>query len=79
MSPNEIDWDRATAEATDILSNYVRIDSSHPRGRTVETAALFAERLAADGIASRVYESPEPGKVNLVARLTSDNPSASHW
>ena len=74
MSPNDIDWDRATAEATEILSNYVRIDSSHPRGRTVETAALFAERLAADGITSRVYESPEAGKVNLVARLTSDNP-----
>jgi len=74
MSPNEIDWDRATAEATDILSRYVRIDSSHPRGRTVETAALFSELLAADGITSRVYESPEPGKVNLVARLTSENP-----
>src|SRR6266550_6029588 len=74
MSPNEIDWDRTIAEATDILSHYVRIDSSHPRGRTVETAALFAEHLAADGISSRVYESPEPGKVNLVARMTSQNP-----
>ncbi|HET6320230.1 MAG TPA: M20/M25/M40 family metallo-hydrolase, partial [Chloroflexota bacterium] len=47
---------------------------SHPRGRTVETAALFADHLAAEGVSYRIYESPEEGKVNLVARLTSDDP-----
>src|SRR5215213_8484906 len=69
LSANAIDWARATEEATDILSRYVRLDSSHPRGRTVETAALFADRLAAAGIEYRVYETPEEGKVNLLARL----------
>jgi len=69
-----IDWDAATREATEILSRYVRIDSSHPRGRTVETAALFADHLAAEGISYRIYESPEEGKVNLVARLSAANP-----
>lgn len=43
-------------------------------GRTVETAAFLAQRLAAEGIQSRVYESPEPGKVNLVARLSAKQP-----
>jgi acetylornithine deacetylase/succinyl-diaminopimelate desuccinylase-like protein len=73
-SENAVDWDAATREATSILSNYVRIDSSHPRGRTVETAALFADHLASEGIPHRVYESPEEGKVNLVARLSASAP-----
>lgn len=71
-----IDWQQVAREATDALSQYVRIDSSHPAGRTVETAALFAERLQAAGIAFRVYQTPEPGKVNLVARLRASRPSA---
>ncbi len=69
-----IDWDGITREAADVLSRYVRIDSSHPRGRTVETAALFAELLAAEGIESQAYQSPEEGKVNLVTRLRAANP-----
>jgi acetylornithine deacetylase/succinyl-diaminopimelate desuccinylase-like protein len=68
------DWDAVSREATDVLSHYVRIDSSHPVGRTVETAAFLADWLAADGIDSRIYASPEPGKVNLVARLRARNP-----
>ncbi len=74
MSNATIDWDAVRDEATDALSHYVRLDSSHPVGRTVETAAFLAERLVADGITSKIYESPEPGKVNLVARLSAANP-----
>ncbi|MGI9147934.1 MAG: M20/M25/M40 family metallo-hydrolase [Chloroflexota bacterium] len=69
-----IDWDAVTREAADILSRYVRIDSSHPLGRTVETAALFTDHLSAEGIAYQRYESPEAGKVNLVARLSAAEP-----
>jgi acetylornithine deacetylase/succinyl-diaminopimelate desuccinylase-like protein len=69
-----IDWDAVTNEAAVILSRYVRIDSSHPRGRTVETAALFADHLAEADIPYRIYESPEEGKVNLVARLAASEP-----
>jgi acetylornithine deacetylase/succinyl-diaminopimelate desuccinylase-like protein len=67
-----VDWDAATREATELLSRYVRIDSSHPVGRTVETAALIAEQLSAVGIRYQVYESPQAGKVNLLARLPAD-------
>ena len=67
-----IDWDAVSQEATDALSHYVRIDSSHPAGRTVETAAFLAERLSAEGIPTKTYQSPEPGKVNLVARLSAE-------
>jgi len=72
-SGGSIDWDTVTSEAAEICQ-LRRIDSSHPRGRTVETAALFADRLAADGIESRILQSPEPGKVNLVARLEASAP-----
>jgi acetylornithine deacetylase/succinyl-diaminopimelate desuccinylase-like protein len=74
MSRPSIDWDAVCQEATDALSNYVRIDSSHPAGRTVETAAFLSERLAADGIQAKIYQSPEAGKVNLVARLKASKP-----
>jgi acetylornithine deacetylase/succinyl-diaminopimelate desuccinylase-like protein len=73
MTSTVPEWDAITREATDVLSQYVRIDSSHPVGRTTETAAFLAAQLAADGIDARIYESPEPGKVNLLARLSAKN------
>lgn len=69
-----IDWEAVQREATETLSGYVRIDTSHPAGRTGEAAAYLANRLAADSIESRTYESPEAGKVNLVARLRAERP-----
>jgi len=69
-----IDWDGVRQEATEKLSQYVRIDSSHPAGRTVETAEFLSQQLAAEGIESKIYQSPEPGKVNLVARLKASKP-----
>ena len=69
-----IDWDAIRDEAGQTLSAYVKLDSSHPVGRTVETAGLIAEKLAAEGIPAKVYETPDPNKVNLVARLTAKNP-----
>jgi len=70
-----IDWDAVSKEAAQTLSEYVKLDSSHPVGRTVETARLIADRLASEGIASKVYETPDPNKVNLVARLSAKNPA----
>jgi acetylornithine deacetylase/succinyl-diaminopimelate desuccinylase-like protein len=69
-----VDWDAVADEAAETLSAYVKLDSSHPAGRTVETAALFADRLAAEGIESRTYETGTDGKVNLVARLAATEP-----
>src|SRR5215210_5228875 len=70
----KVDWDAIQQEAAQTLSDYVKLDSSHPVGRTVETARLIADHLAAEGIDSKVYETPDPNKVNLVARLTAKNP-----
>jgi acetylornithine deacetylase/succinyl-diaminopimelate desuccinylase-like protein len=70
----EVDWDTVAREATAALSAYVKIDSSHPAGRTTETAAFMAERLADAGIGSKLYETETDGRVNLVARLVADDP-----
>src|SRR5215213_3735645 len=69
-----VDWDAVQREAVETLSTYVKIDSSHPRGRTVETAKFIADHLAEAGIESKVYPTPNEDKVNLVARLKAENP-----
>src|SRR5215217_3147611 len=70
----QVDWDAISKEAEQTLSEYVKLDSSHPVRRTVETAKLIADRLASEGIDSKIYETPDLNKVNLVARLTAKNP-----
>jgi acetylornithine deacetylase/succinyl-diaminopimelate desuccinylase-like protein len=69
-----VDWDAIKDEAAQTLSAYVKLDSSHPKGRTVDTAKLLADRLASEGIESKVYPTPDPEKVNLVARINAKNP-----
>jgi acetylornithine deacetylase/succinyl-diaminopimelate desuccinylase-like protein len=69
-----VDWDAVEREAVRALSEYVKIDSSHPVGRTTETAAFMAERLAGAGIESKLYPTEVKGKVNLVARLPAERP-----
>jgi len=70
----QVDWDAIQQEAAQTLSDYVKLDSSHPVGRTTHTAKLIADRLASEGIDSKIYETPDLNKVNLVARLTAKNP-----
>ena len=41
----EVDWAAVQEEAAQTLSQYVKFDSSHPVGRTIETAQLLIDRL----------------------------------
>ena len=70
-----VDWDAASREAAGLLSAYVKLDSSHPRGRTVESADFLEGILAGAGLETRRYPTGEPDKVNLVARLRAENPT----
>ena len=63
-----IDWDRATAEATQLLSDYLRIDTSNPPGNEAIAVDFVAGLLDAEGIAFERAESA-PGRSNLFARL----------
>jgi acetylornithine deacetylase/succinyl-diaminopimelate desuccinylase-like protein len=69
-----LDWEAVGREAAEILSAYVRIDSSHPRGRTVDTADFLADLLQREGIETRRYPTGEADKVNMVARLRAEQP-----
>src|SRR4051794_39368166 len=72
-----IDWEAAGREAAALLSAYVRIDSSHPRGRTVETADFLEEILKREGLETRRYPTPEPDKVNMASWLRAQNPTGT--
>ncbi|HWQ29243.1 MAG TPA: peptidase M20, partial [Dehalococcoidia bacterium] len=72
----EIDWDAVTAEATDLLSRYLQIDTSNPPGNE-EAACRFLEQvLRSDGISAiDLYDASDAasqGRMNLRARLAGD-------
>ncbi|HXU23511.1 MAG TPA: M20/M25/M40 family metallo-hydrolase [Tepidiformaceae bacterium] len=63
-----IDWERATSEATTVLREYLRIDTSNPPGNEARAVSFLGDLLAAEGIPFEVAESA-PGRSNLIARL----------
>ena len=62
------DWKFAGAEATQLLQQYVRIDTSNPPGDTRKTADFLASVFEREGIPVTRYESA-PGKAIVYARL----------
>jgi acetylornithine deacetylase/succinyl-diaminopimelate desuccinylase-like protein len=63
-----IDWEAATNEATSILREYLRIDTSNPPGDESRAVRFIGDILAREGIEFETAESaPERG--NLFARL----------
>lgn len=74
--PPCIDWDEVTAEATDLLSRYIQIDTSNPPGNE-EAACRFLEHvLRTNGITEiELYDASDAasqGRMNLRARLAGD-------
>jgi acetylornithine deacetylase/succinyl-diaminopimelate desuccinylase-like protein len=65
------DWSARAREATAILSDYLRIDTTNPPGRELAAAQFLGSLLARDGIETRVIESA-PGRGNVYARLRGD-------
>ena len=63
-----IDWTSINDEATRLLEQYVRIDSSNPPGNTRATADFLAGVLGREQIAVQRFE-PAPGKSIILARL----------
>lgn len=53
---------------TALLQDYLRINTSQPRGDTYSAAVFLAMTLQEHGITAEIYE-PSPGKANLVAVL----------
>ena len=55
-------------DASEILVNLVKINTSNPPGNEAQAAQYLKGLLAAEGISSEIFESA-PGRGNLVARL----------
>jgi acetylornithine deacetylase/succinyl-diaminopimelate desuccinylase-like protein len=61
-------WEKLTQEATALLSQYIRIDTTNPPGNELGAARMLRERFLADGIPATVWE-PVPGRGVVAARL----------
>jgi acetylornithine deacetylase/succinyl-diaminopimelate desuccinylase-like protein len=64
----ELDWDALTREATELLSNYIKINTSDPPGNELAAAKMLKEKFLHDGIPAAVFE-PAPGRGVIAARL----------
>ncbi|HLB99745.1 MAG TPA: M20/M25/M40 family metallo-hydrolase [Candidatus Bathyarchaeia archaeon] len=56
------------AEATSLLSNLIRIDTTNPPGNETAAATFLAENLSKDGFECEIIESA-PGRGNILTRL----------
>src|SRR6267378_1401357 len=70
-APGDAEWKALGDEATALLSQYLRINTTNPPGNEIAAARWLAEVLWRDGIEAQIFE-PAPGKANLYARLTGD-------
>src|SRR3954470_575256 len=70
-APGDAEWKALGDEATALLSQYLRINTTNPPGNEIAAARWLAAVLQRDGIDARVFE-PAPGKANLYARLAGD-------
>ena len=70
-TPGEADWKALGDEATALLSQYLRINTTNPPGNEIAAARWLAAVLRRDGIEAQIFE-PAPGKANLYARLRGD-------
>jgi acetylornithine deacetylase/succinyl-diaminopimelate desuccinylase-like protein len=67
-NPKAFDWDALTHEATDLLSNYIKVNTSNPPGNEMPAARMLKEKFLRDGIPAAVFEA-SPGRGVLAARL----------
>ena len=64
----EVDWAAVEQEAGDLLSRYIRIDTTNPPGNEIAAALFWKKVLANDGLEAQVLES-QPGRGVVYARL----------
>jgi len=70
MPRTSIDWERTAAEAAELLSKYIQINTVNPPGNETEGARFLHEILKREGIGSEIIESA-PGRGSLVTGCTS--------
>jgi acetylornithine deacetylase/succinyl-diaminopimelate desuccinylase-like protein len=63
-----INYDKLTQEAVELLSRYVKINTTNPPGNELEAARMLRAKFLAEGIPATVWE-PHPGRGIVAARL----------
>jgi acetylornithine deacetylase/succinyl-diaminopimelate desuccinylase-like protein len=74
QSARPVDWDALRDEATRVLSDYIRVNTTNPPGNEKAGAEFLAAILRREGIEARVLDEDVlgPGRANLYARLPGD-------
>jgi acetylornithine deacetylase/succinyl-diaminopimelate desuccinylase-like protein len=69
-----VDWNALQAEAVQVLSDYIRINTTNPPGNEKAGAEFLAAILRREGIEAQVLDEDVlgPGRANLYARLRGD-------
>ncbi len=75
VSGDVVDWGAVRDRTAELLSGYLRIDTTNPPGRELPGARYLADFLEKEGIETRILVS-EPGRGNLIARLPATAPGA---
>ncbi|MCX8071150.1 MAG: M20/M25/M40 family metallo-hydrolase [Candidatus Binatia bacterium] len=65
----EIDWAAVEAEGTQLLREYLRIDTTNPPGNELAAARFWEEKFRAAGLSPQVFET-SPGRGGVWARLS---------
>ncbi len=80
--PPRIDWDAITEEATQLLSDFIRIDTSNPPGREKAACDWLAGLLRKEGIDDiAFYDASDGGehgidRMNMTATMAGDGTKA---
>ena len=62
------DWEKIQEEAVQILSDYLKVDTTNPPGKELAGARFLAGVLEKEGLSARVLES-QPDRGNVVSTL----------
>ena len=71
MNEPDIDWDALTEEATQLLSDYIRIDTVNPPGNETRACEFLGAILEREGVEYELFD-PGHNRATLVARLPGD-------
>jgi acetylornithine deacetylase/succinyl-diaminopimelate desuccinylase-like protein len=71
VQAQSLDYDQLRDETAQLLSQYLRIDTSNPPGHELATARWLKDVLAKEGIEGQILDTAElgPGRANFYARL----------
>lgn len=76
MNITDRKWEEVKEEATELLREYIRIDTTNPPGNEIEGAKFLKQVLEKEGFDYNIFES-EKDRGNIITRLkgTGENPS----